>query len=79
MAKDRKTISRSLGEFFGHIVQGAKGDLSAQKPERREVRRDVEEREGEVDGKKVTLRRTTIEEIEIEPPRSADTEQEPDR
>jgi hypothetical protein len=79
MAKNRKTISRSLGEFFGHIVQGTKGDLSGQKPQRREVRREVEEREGEVDGKKVTLRRTTIEEIEIQPGQRADTEQKPEQ
>ncbi len=79
MAKNRKTISRSLGEFFGHIVHGVRGDLNAAKPERREVRREVEEREGEVDGKKVTLRRTTIEEIEIEPGQRADTEQGRDR
>lgn len=79
MAKNRKTISRSLGEFFGHIVHGAKKDLHADQPKRHEVRREVEEREGEVDGKKVTLRRTTIEEIEIEAADRADTEQGPGR
>jgi len=75
MAKNRKTISRSLGEFLGHIVHGVRADVDGSKPERREVRREVEEREGEVDGKKVTLRRTTIEEIEIDPGQRADTEQ----
>jgi hypothetical protein len=79
MAKDRKTISRSLGEFFGHIVHGVKGDIRSNEPERREVRREVEERAGEVDGKKVTLRRTTIEEIEIEPGQQADTDDGTDR
>lgn len=75
MAKNRKTISRSLGEFFGHIVHGVKADVDAGKPKRHEIRREVEQREGEVDGKKVTLRRTTIEEIEIEGAGPADTEQ----
>jgi hypothetical protein len=76
MAKNRKSISRSLGEFFGHIAHGVKGDLSSDQPERREVRREVEEREGEVDGRRVTLRRTTIEEIEIDEGSSADTDDE---
>jgi hypothetical protein len=79
MPKNRKTISRSLGEFFGHIVHGVKGEIQQDEPDRREVRREVEEREGEVDGKKVTLRRTTIEEIEIQPGQQADTDQRLDR
>ncbi len=52
---------RSLGEFFGHIARGVKTD-----PAKKVVRKNVEEeRRGNV-----TLRRTTIEEIEVrkEPP-----------
>ncbi|MDG1136961.1 MAG: hypothetical protein P8N28_01770 [Phycisphaerales bacterium] len=53
---NKKPLSRCLGEFFGHIVHAIKTD----KPTR-EVNRTVEEKtEGNV-----TLRRTTIEEIEI--------------
>ncbi len=60
---------RSLGEFVGHIARavktdpGARGDAPAS---RREVRREVEERPGEVDGRKVTLRRTIIEEVRFD-------------
>ena len=51
-----KPLMRCLGEFFGHIIQ-------AIKPEKRmqELNRDTNEL---VDGN-VTLRRTTIDEIEI--------------
>ena len=60
-----KSISRSLGEFVGHIWRGATKDVSRDK---REVRRTVEEEERDTPQGKVTLRRTTIEEIEIEKP-----------
>lgn len=59
-----KSIMRSLGEFFGHIVRGAKTDPSGSDPRQtQEVGRqvEVEHREG------VVLRRTTIEEIEFDP------------
>lgn len=63
MAEEQKSksIARSLGEFVGHIVKGAKTDPA--KPKRTEVKREVveEQKEGMV------LRRTTIEEIEIPP------------
>ena len=51
-----KPLMRCLGEFFGHIIQ-------AIKPEKRmhELNRDTKKI---VDGN-VTLRRTTIDEIEI--------------
>ena len=57
MAKDHnKPLMRSLGEFVGHIVQAVKSDSS-----KNEVNRTVKEKtEGNV-----TLRRTTIDEIEI--------------
>lgn len=66
---------RSLGEFVGHITRAVKTDPAQAGPgvARREVRREVEERPGEVDGRKVTLRRTIIEEVRFEgegdPPR----------
>lgn len=66
-------LMRSLGQFFGHLGQAirtdpAKADKTA--PEKHEVRREVEEREETTpDGRKVTVRRTTIEEIELEPRR----------
>ena len=52
----KKPLMRCLGEFFGHIVRAIKTDSSP-----REVNRTIEEKtEGNV-----TLRRTTIDEIEI--------------
>ncbi|MBL9148822.1 MAG: hypothetical protein JNM94_09035 [Phycisphaerae bacterium] len=54
---EKKSLMRSLGEFFGHIAQGIKTD-----PTKKEVRRTVEE-ETRPDG--VILRRTTIEEVEL--------------
>lgn len=49
---------RNLGEFVGHIVKGAKTDPSKRK---HVVRHDTEEQQRG----NMTLRRTTIEEIEI--------------
>ena len=64
---------RSLGQFVGHLTHAvkanpAKADTTDAPTEKREVRREVEERE-EIgpDGRKITLRRTTVEEIEIQP------------
>ncbi len=58
-----KSLARSLGEFVGHIWRGVKADPS---PDRREVGRTVERDERTTpDGKKVVLRRTTIDEIEL--------------
>lgn len=61
--RHQKSIARSLGEFVGHIWQGVTADAS---PDRREVRRTVDRDERTTpDGKKVILRRTTIDEIEF--------------
>ena len=54
--KHNKPLMRCLGEFVGHIVHAVKTKSSAS-----EVSRTVEEK---VDGN-ITLRRTTIDEIEI--------------
>ena len=68
MSKNEKdiSISRAVGQFFGHLWGAstkpvAKDDVS----ERHEVSRETHEAEGELDGKKVVLRRTTIEEVEF--------------
>jgi len=53
----RKPLMRSLGEFFGHIIKGAKTD-----PAKKVIRKEVEEERRE-DG--MILRRTTIEEVEV--------------
>jgi hypothetical protein len=47
---------RSLGEFFGHIVKAVRTD-----PSKKVIRKEIEEEQrGDV-----TLRRTTIEEVEV--------------
>ena len=56
----RKPLMRCLGEFFGNIAQGIRTNPD-EASARQEVSRTVEERvEGDM-----TLRRTTIDEIEI--------------
>lgn len=52
---------RNLGRFFGHVAAGVRSN-----PTRREVSRDVEERQVQTPSGRVTLRRTVIEEIEVE-------------
>ena len=53
-----KPLMRCLGEFVGHIVHAVK---TIPRKNKREINRSVEE---QTDGQ-VTLRRTTIDEIEI--------------
>ncbi len=67
MTNDKpKSLMRNLGEFFGHIAHGVKADTSKPTVQKQEVRREVEEREETTpDGRTITVRRTTIEEIEI--------------
>jgi len=53
---NRKPLMRSLGEFFGHLAKAVRTD-----PRRTVIRRRIElEQRGSL-----TLRRTTIEEIEV--------------
>jgi hypothetical protein len=57
----RKSIMRNLGEFFGHIVRGVRST-----PSKKVLRKQIEEeRRGDI-----TLRRTTIEEVEMKQPGS---------
>jgi hypothetical protein len=53
-----KPLMRSLGEFFGHIVKAVRTDPSKKKTV---TSKSVEQE----DHGNITLRRTTIEEIEI--------------
>lgn len=64
--KPDKSLMRSLGEFVGHIVRGAMTPVDPPK-QRREVKREVQEEVRDAPGGKITLRRTTIEEVEFEP------------
>jgi len=58
------SISRAVGQFFGHLWGASTKPVSKDEPQRHEVKRETQEAEGEVNGKKVVLRRTTIEEVE---------------
>ncbi len=64
-----KSLMRNLGEFFGHIVRAVKTDPARQDaPQSGHPTTSTQVHEETVidpDGKRVVLRRTTIEEIEI--------------
>ena len=64
MPNRKKSLMRNLGEFVGHIWRGVRSN-----PNKKTVRKTVEE----VDRDDVTLRRTTIEEIEIRPRKQDDS------
>lgn len=63
MTEPKKSIMRSLGEFFGHIAKGVRTDVEK---ERQVTRREVEEEHRDTPSGRVTIRRTTIEEVEID-------------
>ena len=63
---DDKSLARNLGEFFGHIWSGVKADPKSER-QKQTLRRETEEQNQPATGGKVTLRRTTVEEVEYEP------------
>ncbi len=69
MPDNSKSTMRSLGEFFGHILKGVRSQ--PQKRAHTLVSKQVQEERR--DEGKVTLRRTIIEEIEVnqKPPRGS--------
>lgn len=58
----RKGLMRSIGEFCGHIARAVKSPADKR---RIEVKREVEVEQRETSRGTVTLRRTTIEEVEL--------------
>lgn len=63
----------NLGAFFGNLSRTVKADGASSSPvappaQRQVVREDVQEEVRDTPQGKVTLRRTTIEEIEVQPP-----------
>jgi len=60
-------LARSVGRFWGHLLGGVKADVSGHASgDAQEVRRETEVRKGvETPYGKATLRRTVIEEIEL--------------
>jgi hypothetical protein len=65
MASNKKPLMRCLGEFAGHIIKGIRTPAAET---RQEVSRSVEERTENG----VTLRRTTVDEIELPATRNDD-------
>ncbi len=58
------SLSHAVGQFFGHIWKGIRADTSRGS---REVGRTTEETHStDARGRSITLRRTTIDEIEID-------------
>lgn len=64
--KDDKDIpiSRALGRFFGHIFHSTTKPVEPD-TESTVVSQKTEEQDAELNGQRVVLRRTTIEEIEV--------------
>ena len=66
-------MTRAVGRFFGHIWGAASKPIPESNPEashehksrKQVISTRVEEADGELGEKKVVLRRTTIEEVEI--------------
>lgn len=71
-SKDKKSLSRSLGEFFGHIWKGVQepveGDMPAHTHEKQILRQETIEQVRETEQGKVIVRRTVVEELEIPTP-----------
>lgn len=63
MGTKKESLSRSLGKFTGEIWRALKAPADGKQTH--EVKRIVETEERQTPSGKVTLRRTTIEEIEI--------------
>ena len=64
MAEKNDSIVRNIGRFTGEIWRAIK--TPAESTQKHEVNRTTETEERHTEDGKVTLRRTTIEEIEIE-------------
>lgn len=58
-----KSLARSLGEFFGHIYKGIKADTSEQA---KRVSRRTEQETRDTPRGTVTIRRTIIEEVDLD-------------
>ena len=66
MSEPGNNLARNIGRFTGEIWRAIRLPVSASPTQSREIRRTVETGTQETGTGKVTLRRTTIEEIEVE-------------
>ena len=60
-------MTRAVGRFFGHIWGATTKPVSSDDPTKHThtIANDVQETQGQLSNKKVILRRTTIDEVEI--------------
>ncbi|MBL8877373.1 MAG: hypothetical protein JNM86_16400 [Phycisphaerae bacterium] len=65
--QDKKSLSRSLGEFFGHIWKGVQEPVG-QDPQKQILRQETTEQVRDTEHGKVIVRRTIVEELEIPTP-----------
>ncbi|MBL9031779.1 MAG: hypothetical protein JNM80_08735 [Phycisphaerae bacterium] len=65
MAHKPNSLLFNLGAFVGHVARGFRTPV---KPTKQLVRKDVQEHRLQTPAGQVTLRRTTIDEIERPPP-----------
>lgn len=71
--RPKKTLARNLGEFVGNVLSGFREDVTPKRTSDRLVLKEevVEDAPAETAAGKVTLRRTVVEEVEIERPRGS--------
>jgi len=65
---DHKSLSRSLGEFFGHIWKGVQTPVDPPPPQKQILKHETTEQARETEQGKVIVRRTVVEELEIPTP-----------
>lgn len=65
--QDKKSLSRSLGEFFGHIWKGVQEPVG-QDSQKQILRQETTEQVRDTEHGKVIVRRTIVEELEIPTP-----------
>lgn len=70
--QDKKSLSRSLGEFFGHIWKGVQEPVEGNSGSKQILRQETTEQVRETEQGKVIVRRTVVEELEIptQPPKN---------
>lgn len=74
--QDKKSLSRSLGEFFGHIWKGVQEPVGGE-PQKQILRQETTEQVRETEHGKVIVRRTVVEELEIPTPTPTPTHTHP--
>ncbi|MBX3379587.1 MAG: hypothetical protein KF805_05805 [Phycisphaeraceae bacterium] len=69
--KDSKSLSRSLGEFFGHIWKGVQEPVTPSS-NKQIVRQETTEEVRQTESGKVIMRRTIVDELEVpaKPPKT---------